>query len=173
VAVTLGDFLYVMGGVGGTQALLRYDPAADSWLRLAQTLHLREHTAAVALDGKIYLMGGRWQPPGELNTMEIYDPESDSWELGPPMQAARAGFGAAVFKGQIFVMGGEIIFSGLDTLDTVEVFDPATGSWSFAPAMPFTLHGVPAAVSGGALYVIGGADVAATANNFGRTLVYE
>jgi hypothetical protein len=31
-AVTLGDFLYVMGGTGGTQALLRYDPAADSWL---------------------------------------------------------------------------------------------------------------------------------------------
>jgi N-acetylneuraminic acid mutarotase len=108
-----------------------------------------------------------------LNTIEIYDPESDRWELGPPMQENRSGFGAAVLNGQIVVMGGEIIYSGLDTLDSVEVFDPAAGNWSFAPPMPFTLHGVPAAVSNGTLYVLGGADVAGTANNFGRTLVYK
>ncbi len=104
--------------------------------------------------------------------MEIYDPETDSWELGPPLMEARAGFGAAVFGGQIFVLGGEIIISNLDTLDTVEVYDPVTQTWLSAPAMPFTLHGVPAAAYNNALYVIGGADEAATANNFGRTLIY-
>ena len=89
------------------------------------------------------------------------------------MAVARSGFGAAVFEEKIIVLGGEIIISGLDTLDSVELFDPATSSWSFVPAMPFTLHGVPAAVSNGALYVLGGADEAATANNFGRTLIYR
>ena len=33
-AVSLGNYLYVVGGVGGTAALLRYDPA-DSWVSLA------------------------------------------------------------------------------------------------------------------------------------------
>jgi non-specific serine/threonine protein kinase len=124
------------------------------------------------LDGKIYLLGGRWQTPGELNSIEIYDPEDDSWVLGPPMAEVRSGFGAAVLGGKIFVLGGEIIISGLETLDSVEIFDPESGSWSFAPPMPFALHGVPAAVSDEALYVLGGADEAGTANNSGRTLVY-
>jgi N-acetylneuraminic acid mutarotase len=173
VAVTVGDYMYVMGGTGGSQALLRYSPMENSWVRLAPTLQPREHTAAVAaLDGKIYLLGGRWQSPGELSSIEIYDPENDSWTLGPPMAEVRSGFGAAVLGGKIFVLGGEIIISGLETLDSVEIFDPESGSWSFAPPMPFALHGVPAAVSDEALYVLGGADEAGTANNSGRTLVY-
>ena len=36
-AVFLGNYLYVVGGVGGTAALLRYDPA-DSWVSLAPLL---------------------------------------------------------------------------------------------------------------------------------------
>jgi N-acetylneuraminic acid mutarotase len=165
--------MYVMGGTGGSQALLRYDPAGNSWSRLAPHLQPREHTAAVALDGKIYLLGGRWRPPGELNTIEIYDPETDSWELGPPMNEARSGFGAAVFEGQIVALGGEIIISGLETLNSVEVFDPAAQIWLPAGPMPFALHGVPAAVYNDALYVLGGADEAGTANNSGRTLIFR
>ena len=30
-AVSLGDFIYLVGGTGGTTALLRYDPAEGSW----------------------------------------------------------------------------------------------------------------------------------------------
>ena len=172
-AVTLGDYIYVMGGTDGSQNLLRYDPAQDSWTQLAAHQEPREHTAAVALDGKIYLMGGRWPTPGELNTIEIYDPETDSWQTGPAMHTARAGFGAAVFNNQIYVVGGEIIFNGLETLDSVEIFDPESQSWREAPAMLYPLHGVPAAVANDALYVLGGADEARTANNFGRNRISD
>jgi N-acetylneuraminic acid mutarotase len=136
-------------------------------------LQPREHTSAVAFEGKIYLLGGRWQSPGEMNSIEIYDPETDSWELGTPMLEARSGFGAAVLNGRIFALGGEIIINGLETLDTVEVFDPATQSWLQVTPMPFGLHGVPAAVSNDGLYVLGGADEAGTANNSGRTLIFH
>jgi hypothetical protein len=34
-AVALGNHLYVVGGTGGTQSLLRYDPASDAWSTLA------------------------------------------------------------------------------------------------------------------------------------------
>jgi N-acetylneuraminic acid mutarotase len=88
------------------------------------------------------------------------------------MGEARAGFAAAVFGGQIFVLGGEIIINDLNTLDSVEVYNPVSESWQPAPSMPFTLHGVPATALADSLYVLGGADVAATANNSGRTLIY-
>lgn len=45
-AVSLGDYLYVIGGTGGTAALLRYDATADTWTSLASLNQPREHTAA-------------------------------------------------------------------------------------------------------------------------------
>jgi N-acetylneuraminic acid mutarotase len=172
-AVTLGDYIYVMGGTDGSQNLLRYDPAQDSWSQLAPTLAPREHTTAVAYDGKIFLMGGRWPSPGELDSMEIYDPETDTWEMGPALETARAGFGAAVLNDQIYVLGGEIIFNDVATLNSVAVFDPVGQSWGTAPEMLYPLHGVPAAVVDGVLYLLGGADEARTANNSGRVLIYQ
>ena len=48
-AVALDGYLYVVGGTGGNRDLLRYDPAADEWARLAPLIESREHTAAVAV----------------------------------------------------------------------------------------------------------------------------
>ena len=127
----------------------------------------------VALDGKIYLLGGRWQPPGELTTIEVYDPETNVWEPGPSLDTARGGIAATVLDGRIFVLGGEVIMSGRETLDSVEVLDPAAATWSFAPQMPVTLHGVPAVTHDGAVYVLGGSDRAAAADNRGRVLIYR
>jgi hypothetical protein len=89
------------------------------------------------------------------------------------MNERRSGFGAAVLNGQIVALGGEIIFTGRATLDSVEWFDPAAGSWIYGPAMPYVLHGVPAATVGDTLYVVGGSDVAASAINSGRLLIYR
>lgn len=172
-AVTLGNHLYVVGGAGGTQALLRYSPATDSWASLAPLKQAREHTAAVALDGKIYALAGRWTGVGELTSVEVYDPATDSWSDAAPLNVARGGHGAAVLAGQAFVVGGEVIVHGRDTLESVEALDPQSGSWSFAPPMPVTLHGVPAAAVGDTLYVLGGSDRAAAAENEGRVLAYR
>ena len=97
-AVTMGDYIYIAGGTGGSKALLRYDPEQDAWTSLAEMSEPREHTTATALGGKVYVLGGRWSGEGELNSVEVYDPASDSWSFAPAIQTARAGFAAVAFE---------------------------------------------------------------------------
>ncbi|HLA98647.1 MAG TPA: kelch repeat-containing protein [Anaerolineales bacterium] len=167
-AVSLGDYLYVVGGAGGSNALLRYDPAGDTWTTLAALAQAREHTAAVAMDGLIYALAGRWSGSGELASVEVYDPASDQWTAGPAMSVARGGHAAAVVNGQIVVAGGEVLSSGRQTLDSVEVLDPAQDVWSSGPALPVPLHGVPAVGLDGSLFILGGSDRAGAIENRGR-----
>ena len=95
-AVSLGDFIYLVGGTGGTTALLRFDPAEDVWSVLPGPTQPREHVAAVAFNGELWVIGGRWGGTGALATVEIFDPASGAWRAGPEMNEARSGFGAAV-----------------------------------------------------------------------------
>lgn len=172
-AVSLGNYLYIVGGTGGSNALLRYDPANDSWTTLAELAQAREHTAAVALDGKIYALAGRWEGEGELTSVEVYDPEADAWTAGPPMSTARGGFAAAVLDGQIMVIGGEVLSGERQTLDSVEIFDPERGEWMAGTPLPVPLHGVPAVSVNGQVYVVGGSDQAGGIENHGRVLSLE
>jgi hypothetical protein len=175
-AVTLGDFIFLVGGVGvesGQGAtLLRYDPSGNTWTRLAKLTNMREHIAAVVLSGRIFALGGRWDT-AELSTVEIYDPASEHWSPGPSMAVARAGHGAAVLHEQIVVAGGEVILAGNQTLDSVEVLDPATGAWSAAPVLPTPVHGVPAATVDGTLFTLGGSSRAGGIANNGQVFAYR
>ena len=173
-AVSLGDFIYVAGGVGGTDALLRYDPVLDTWERLAPLSRQREHLAAVALDDKLYVLGGRWADVGTLATVDVYDPEADTWQNGPSMLAARSGFGATVVDGKIVVAGGELLDrQPWRALSSVEIYEPAGGQWSLLPELPVGLHGFPLASADGRVYAIGGSDRAGGIENQGRVLVYQ
>jgi N-acetylneuraminic acid mutarotase len=142
-----GDYIYLVGGTGGTDALLRYDPAADVWTALASLQQSREHTAAVVLDGEIVALAGRWAGVGELTSVEIYDPVTDTWRSGPPMAVARGGFGAAVAPsgegGRIVVAGGEVLTGERRALASVEIYDPALEQWTAGPDLPVGLHGMP------------------------------
>src|SRR5260370_449016 len=103
-AVTLGDYIYLIGGITSQAHVIlptwRYDPANDTWTAVAPLLQPREHVDAVALDGLIYALSGRWIET--LNTVEIYDPVKDQWTPGVPMKDKRAGFGATLMNGKIY-----------------------------------------------------------------------
>src|SRR5262249_47099148 len=77
--VALGDRLYLVGGVGSEpETVFVYDRKLESWSRLRTALPTpREHLAAVALEGKLYVIGGRWSGRGNLAALEIYDPETN------------------------------------------------------------------------------------------------
>lgn len=170
-AVSLGDFIYLVGGTGGTTALLRFDPAEDAWSVLPGPAQPREHVAAVAFNGELWVIGGRWGGTGALATVEIFDPASGAWRDGPEMNEARSGFGAAVAGGRIVVAGGEILGARPWTaLASAEVYDPETGAWAFLPALPAGIHGMPVAAYEGTAIVLGGSDRAGGIDNRGRVL---
>ncbi len=173
-AVSLGDFIYLVGGTGGTTAMLRYEPVTEAWNILPGPSQPREHVAAVAYDGEIWVVGGRWGGTGALATVEVFDPASGSWRDGPEMNEARSGFGAAVVGDRIFAAGGEILGQRPWTaLASAEMYDPETGAWRLLPDLPAGIHGMPVAGYDGTVYVLGGSDRAGGIDNRGRVLKFE
>lgn len=165
-AVVLDDSIYVVGGTpdGG---LYRYDVAGEVWSALPGPDLQREHVAAVAFEGEIWAIAGRWQ--GEIfNTTEIYDPGSESWHSGASLTDARSGFGAVVIEEAIVAAGGEV-FSPDEALSTVERFSAGSGEWSFIDLLPHGLHGNPLVAVGSDLYLPGGSTRAADIENDGRS----
>ncbi len=157
--VALGDALYVVGGVGAEpESVFVYDRALDAWRRLPTGLPtVREHLTAVALAGRLHVIGGRWSGQGNLATLEIYDPATNAWTRGDDMPTARGGLTAAVIGGLIHVTGGEDLASG-ETFGAHDVFDRATGGWTVAPPMPTSRHGLASGEIGGRWYVVGGGE---------------
>ena len=173
-AVSLGDFIYLVGGTGGTTAMLRYEPDSRAWNILPGPVQPREHVAAVAYEGEIWVIGGRWGGTGALATVEVFDPASGTWREGPVLNEARSGFGAAVVGDRIFVAGGEILGQRPWTaLASAEVYEPETGAWRFLSELPAGIHGMPVVGFDGAVYVLGGSDRAGGIDNRGRVLKYE
>jgi N-acetylneuraminic acid mutarotase len=165
-AVVVDDSIYVVGGTPEAR-FYRYDVASDAWAELPGPGLQREHVAAVAQDGEVWAIAGRWE--GEIfNTTEIYDPGSESWRSGPTLNEARSGFGAVVIDGSVVVAGGEV-FSPDEALDSVERLDSGTGEWSFIDPLPHGLHGNPLVVVGTDLYLPGGSTRAAGVENDGRS----
>lgn len=165
-AVVLDDSIFVAGGTPDA-GFYRYDPATDAWAELTAPTAQREHVAAVALDGEVWAIAGRWQ--GEIfDTTEIYDPTLEAWRSGPTLNEARSGFGAVVIEGAIVVAGGEV-FSPDEALVSVEMLDPGTDEWSFIEPLPHGLHGNPLVAVGSDLYLPGGSTRASDVINDGRT----
>src|SRR6266850_2349586 len=127
VAVTVGDKMYVIGGAttlpGSTAvhparphysvgAVEEYDPAANTWRARAPIPTPRNHATAGAVNGKIYVIGGRvggaFVSSGSSNVgiVEEYDPAADAW--GAPrarMPSARSAMSSGTWGGKIYVTG--------------------------------------------------------------------
>ena len=95
----------------------------------------RAASAAAAIDGKLYVMGG-YGPNGYLSSVERFDPATNAWEAVAPMPTARTSPAAAAIDGKLYVMGGH---DGQNRLSSVERYDPATNEWA---AMTSMAHGV-------------------------------
>ncbi len=161
----LDDSIYVVGGFPDS-ALYRYDTVDDSWTVLPRPKQDREHVAAVAVDGEIWAIAGRWL--GEIwASTEIYDPAAETWRPGPELNEARSGFGAGATEEGILVVGGEV-FSPDVALDTVEFYDFGDESWSFIDPLPYGLHGNPLVGLESDIYLPGGSTRPAGVENDGR-----
>ena len=170
-AVSHGDFIYLVGGTGGTTAMLRYDPVEEAWSVLPGPAQPREHVAAVAFNDELWVIGGRWGGTGALATVEIFDPASGTWRDGPEMIEARSGFGAAAVGRGIIVAGGEILGARpWKALASAEAYDTVSGAWTLLAELPAGIHGMPVVGYEGTAYVLGGSDRAGGIDNRGRVL---
>lgn len=174
VAVVADDVYLVGGFRGAAVAEVDVFHSADAtWTTGPSLPGVRDHGAAVALDGKVYYLGGRDTDITAVHgDLWVFDPASPEagWVAKAPLPVARGGLAAAVYDGLIVVAGGEgnsAVASGV--FADVEAYDPATDTWTVLPSLPTPRHGTGAVAFGGALWMPGGADVQA----FGASDVVE
>jgi N-acetylneuraminic acid mutarotase len=168
--------LYAIGGGGEgniqpvRNSVEQYDPLLDVWITRAAMPTARSFAAAaVAEDGRIYVVGG-FTLTNYLATVEVYDPDTDSWAIRRNMQTPRSGLGlVAALNGKLYAAGG---FNG-DFLSTVEEYDPTADTWT--PRQPMTTrreHFGFALGPDGLLYAVGGGNgpLLATAERYDAVL---
>jgi N-acetylneuraminic acid mutarotase len=156
-AAVLGHRLYVSGGRSDTLTTIAttaiYDFDTGRWT-IGPPLHrAREHVAAVAADGAVWLLGGRALGQGNFNDVERLRPGARAWQRMPSMPIARSSFQAVYAGGRIVVVGGE---GGGSTFGEVDALDPATGHWSRLADLPTPRHGLGLVASGAFVYAIEG-----------------
>lgn len=147
-----------------------YDPATNTWQTRAPMALARNHAFAGAVNGKIYVIGGRVAHAfvtvsSNTDIVEEYDPATNSWSgLKAKMPSARSGGGWATANGRIYVAGGEVATPALiGAFRAVEVYEPATNSWAVMPPMPMPRHGVAGAIIGNRLHLVSGMITSAAA----------
>ena len=151
--VSSGENLYRVGGLQplnsrqeddelhSVDEFARFDPASGQWTTLPPLPAARSSHDAVALDGKIYVVGG-WtlsgDRSGEWQTAAlVYDTaagDKGEWNELPLPPFQRRALALATWQNRIWVLGGMDEYA--DIQRTVYSFDPSTNTWAEGPAMP-------------------------------------
>jgi len=174
--------IHAVGGATGTMAQNRhtvalhyiYDPHTDTWADSTPLPFPREHLNLIALDGKLYAIGGRIENFSQnvqtIFCLDLHD-KGAKWRTLPLMPVPRSGTQAAVLAGKIFVFGGEK-FGGV--FNNTEMFDPATERWSELTPMPVGRHGTGAVTLGNMIYIPAGGPLngGAAQTNANQAFVY-
>ena len=135
-------------------------PQAPAWEVRGTRTTDRYRTAAAAIDGIIYIIGGRtdccpWDPvpSSPVGTLESFDPSTGNWATLSPMPTPRHDFAVGVVNGILYAVGGH---DGSDMVATVEAYDPATDTWMTRAPMPTPRLALGVGVVDGVLYAVGG-----------------
>ncbi|MCB9516561.1 MAG: hypothetical protein R3C71_11955 [Candidatus Krumholzibacteriia bacterium] len=188
-ALTMGDLIYVMGGVTVTDSVFPkveiYDPAADSWTTFPDLPKHRMPTrkrgfAALRVGGttaccdSIMLFGGIGAT-GINDTTLIYNTVNDSFSMDVThfMGQTRAWLGGATawdtpeqLDGKLFSVGGTT--DGATPSARIESYNPFSDFWRNEMAMPTARVAPAAAFLEGKLYVLGGSTGVSGASDVGE-----
>jgi RNA polymerase sigma factor (sigma-70 family) len=121
------------------------------WVSKSDMKVARCQLASVAVDGKIYAIGGLSTEFVALSTVEIYDPINDKWSSKSPMPTARIiNSSVSVVDGIIYAIGGG------NMIPTVEAYDPKIDKWVKKADMNVGRNNLCTCVVNGRIYAIGG-----------------
>jgi len=150
----------------------------DSWKTMAEMPTARNGLGVVAVNGKIYAIGGE-NGDATLRTNEEYDPATNMWTTKASMPTARSRFAIAVYQNKIYVMGGttgsgNIMGQELAT-DANEVYDPLTDTWETKTPLPTPRQDLGAQTVNGKIYTLSGIrrEALFITLRFGVTEVYD
>ena len=180
LAAEVGGKIYVIGGAttvdgskdpfftffGPSRVLATndvYDPATNKWQSREPMSVPRNHAFGAAVNGKIYVIGGRTGhgfilSATNTDVVEEYNPVSNSWSAPKErMPTPRSGGAWGTDGRRIYVAGGEVTTTELvGAFKAIEAYDVLTNSWMTLPSMPMPRHGVAGAVIGNRFHLVSG-----------------
>jgi N-acetylneuraminic acid mutarotase len=154
---------YTTGSIDATDRCDAYDPATNSWMRLASLPEPITHTA-LAYDGRgyLYLAGGFvGTHPGPITDhVWRYHIASNTWSAGPALPSPR-GAGMLVCRGRtLHFFGGAARITGTTVQDFAEHLtldlDAPAPAWVQRAPLPNPRNHLGGAVLNGKVYAIGG-----------------
>lgn len=164
--------IYILGGTqdghwdGHTGWLDEYDPAKNTWTRLADAPHARDHVCIEVIDHKIYVVGGRRTTARTNNVInlkeaavDVYDFKSGTWTTLPEssnLPTLRAGSPVIAHGHRLYVMGGESD-TQVPAHSEVEVLDTKTRKWTSSAKLNQGRHSTGAVRVKKKIYIAGGA----------------
>lgn len=166
--------VYVFGGVSEPAADListlptgvveKFDFTQQRWSAAAAMPIPTFASRCVALEGKIYVLGGRVATAAHKSEnsdrVQVFDPVTKRWSSAARMPRQRAWFGAAVLNRKIYVIGGAgqrgpAAKNGY--LSSTDVYDPERDSWTpFAGQLALGRYMLGATAQAGSIFVVGG-----------------
>jgi N-acetylneuraminic acid mutarotase len=163
-AFTAGGKLYVFGGFVGpklavSKELDRYDPATNTWTRMADMPDTVTH-AATAVDPQTGLVWvGTFFLHNGLNSSQsvyVYDPAANTWSSGPNLPAARGAGAMAIVGRELHAWGGLDVNQKGHAEHWRLNLDDTTAGWVTDTPMPKDVNHNAGVSLNGKLYSIGG-----------------
>jgi N-acetylneuraminic acid mutarotase len=138
-----------------------YDPVANAWKKLSPTPMQIHHFQAVAVEGRIALVGamtGGYPKEPAVPNIWWYEPAKDEWTKGPAMPAGRerGGAGTVLHENKIYLVGGNTNGHWNGFVPWLDVLDLKAGQWTALPDAPHARDHFQAALVHGKIVAAGG-----------------
>ncbi|MCL2288154.1 MAG: hypothetical protein FWC33_03095 [Candidatus Bathyarchaeota archaeon] len=163
ISLMLLSFLILSSFITTFNAVSATDLVENSWNTKTPMNQARSDLSVVAVDGKIYAIGGQTND-GYVGTNERYDPKTDMWVTLTPMPTPRISLAIAAYDGKIYCISGGIYPEDNPEIgaswrsNVVEIYDIAANSWSTAKSpASFTGSGQAHVVDGKIFVIVGNA----------------
>jgi RNA polymerase sigma factor (sigma-70 family) len=155
-AAAINGNIYVLGGESAPFSIFVYDPKIDKWqvLKDIPPEFAFSGSASIAVENKIYILGGL--NPNNWNWVQllIYDTKTQSWEKGSNIPTQRYNPTAGLIDGTIYLIGGCTL--AFTPLSAVEAYNIENNSWSAKADMPTKRSFLGCSVIDNKIFVPGG-----------------
>ena len=141
----------------GINVISAEEPSKEVWNQLAPMPTARTETIAIAVEEKIYVLGGYNIHQKGIDSVEVYNTMTNSWEKIAPLPQELNHMAAAAYNNEIYVIGGYANFEPI-TSDKLYIYNIQSDTWRQGPSMPSPRAALTAQFVGDTLFVIGGQD---------------
>lgn len=163
--------LYLVCGIqdghydGHVGWLDEYNPETNTWQKLPDAPHVRDHVSVAVIGDKLYVAGGR-RSTARINqvlnlteaAVDVFDFKTNAWTTLPEslnLPTQRAGNATVAFGFKLLIMGGESS-AQVEAHADVEAFDTKKMKWEKWPKLNKGRHGTGATIYKKKVYVAAG-----------------